>query len=133
MVKMKLSKVSGLLFLNIGLWSIVENKYRDMAILLDTGASFTTISEQILNSLGYTDPGSKVVVTTASGSINVRTKTIDKVRIGSIELDNVHVYSHSFPDKCFSDGVLGMNILNLFNFKVDLDSLVLEIEKRNNT
>ena len=133
MVKVKLSRVSGLLFLNIGLWSVSERKYRDMAILLDTGASVTTISERILSSLGYENPGNSVIVTTASGVISVRTKTIDKLRIGSLELEDINVYSHSFPDECFSDGVLGMNVLDMFNFKADLDNLIIELETRKTT
>ena len=39
-------------------------------------------------------------------------------------------YIGSIPDECFSDGVLGMNILDKFNFKVDLDQNFLELEKR---
>ena len=130
MVKVKLSRVSGLLFLDIGLWSIKESIYRNMAIMLDTGASVTTISEHILYSLGYTKPGKAILVTTAGGAVNVRAKTVDKIKIGAIELKHVDVYSHVFPDECFSDGVLGMNILNHFNFKVDLDAQIIELEAR---
>ena len=130
MVKLKLSKVSGLLFLDIGLWSVKELKFRNLAILLDTGASVTTISDQILSSLGYTNTGSSVVVTTASGAIKVISKNVDKIQIGTIELDNIDVYAHIFPDECFSYGVLGMNVLSLYNFRVDLDALVIELEPR---
>ena len=89
MVKLKLSKVSGLLFLDIGLWSLKERKYRNMAILLDTGASVTTISDQILSSLGYTNTGNPVVVTTASGAIRVISKTVEKIQLGTIELEKI--------------------------------------------
>ena len=130
MVRVKLSRVSGLLFLDIGLWSIKESLYRNMAIMLDTGASVTTISEHILSSLGYTQPGIAILVTTAGGSVNVHTKTVEKMKIGAIEIENIDVYSHTFPDECFSDGVLGMNILNQFNFKVDLDAQIIELETR---
>jgi len=43
MERLKISKVGSLMFVDIGLWSIRESKYRNMAILLDTGASVTTI------------------------------------------------------------------------------------------
>ena len=42
----------------------------------------------------------------------------------------MEVYAHNFPDECFSDGVLGMNILEKFNFTVNLDENILELEKR---
>jgi len=130
MVKVKLSRVSGLLFLDIGLWSTRESKYRNMAIMLDTGASVTTISENILSSLGYTSPGKSILVTTAGGAVKVNTKPVEKMKIGAIEIENVDVYSHTFPDECFSDGVLGMNVLDHFNFKVDLDAQIIDFETR---
>ena len=48
MEKLRISRISGLIFINVELWSDIENTYRDMAILLDTGASITTISNFIL-------------------------------------------------------------------------------------
>ena len=130
MVQVKLSRISGLLFLDIGLWSVKEKKFRNMAILLDTGASVSTISKHILASLGYRESNEKTLVTTAGGPINVSSITIEKIKVGIVELSDVDVYSHIFPDECFSDGVLGMNILNLFNFKVDLDHEIIELESR---
>jgi aspartyl protease family protein len=130
MAKVKLSRVSGLLFLDIGLWSSKESKYRNMAIMLDTGASVTTISEYILSSLGYTKPGKPILVTTAGGTVKVHTESVERIKIGAIEIENVDVYSYTFPDECFSDGVLGMNVLDQFNFKVDLDAQVIELEAR---
>ena len=130
MEKLKISRVSGLMFVEIRLWSIEENRYRKMSIMIDTGASITTISDFILTGLGYSDSVKPIVATTASGRVNVHTKTISKIRIGSIELSDVEVYAHNFPDECFSDGVLGMNILEKFNFGINLDKSIIELEKR---
>ena len=131
MEKLRINGISGLLFVDIELWSDADNTYRDMSILLDTGASVTTISDFILTGIGYGSYGKTINVTTASGTISVQTKTIRKIRIGSVEIDDVEVYAHDFPEECFSDGVLGMNVLGLFNFKVDMDRNILELELRN--
>jgi clan AA aspartic protease (TIGR02281 family) len=130
MEKLKISRISGLMFVDIDLWSIKENKYRTMSILVDTGASVTTISDYILTSIGYTAASKPVTVTTASGTARVHSKTITKVRIGSVEIENVDVYAHNFPDECFSDGVIGMNVLEKFNFSVNLDDGVIELKQR---
>jgi clan AA aspartic protease (TIGR02281 family) len=130
MAILKISRVGGLMFVDIGLWSVIENKYRNMAILLDTGASVTTISDFILAGIGSAETGKEIMVTTAGGSIKVCTKTIPKVMIGSEEINDVEVYAHNFPEACFSDGVLGMNVLEKFNFCINLDEYVIELEKR---
>jgi hypothetical protein len=45
-------------------------------------------------------------------------------------LDDIEVYAHNFPDECFSDGVLGMNILERFNLSINLDKNIVEFRKR---
>jgi len=128
--QLKISRVSGLMFVDIEMWSIKEKKFRNMAILLDTGASVTTISNFILDGLGCVDTNQEIIVTTAGGAIKVCTKTIPRIKIGSLVLEDVEVYSHDFPDECFSDGVLGMNILDQFNFRVNHDKSIIELENR---
>ena len=130
MEKLKISRVGGLMFLDIEIWSAKQNKYRNMAILLDTGASVTTISNFILDALGCADAGQTVAVTTAGGTVKVNTKTIPRIKVGSTIIDDIEVYAHDFPDGCFSDGVLGMNVLGRFNFSVNLDNGLIELEKR---
>ena len=123
MEKLKISRIGGLMFIDIELWSVKENKYRNMAILFDTGASVTTISDFILTGIGCTKTCDSIAVTTASGMIKVHAKTVPKIRLGSLEIQDVQVYAHNFPDECFSDGVLGMNILDNFNFSINLVEL----------
>lgn len=127
---LKISRISGLMFVDIDLWSVKESRYRTMSILIDTGASVTTISDFILSNIGYTSAGQPVTITTANGAVQVHSKTISKMKIGSIEMENVSVYAHNFPDECFSDGVIGMNILENFNFRINLDHNLIELEKR---
>ena len=130
MEKLKIVRISGLMFIDIEIWSVEDNSYRDMSILLDTGASVTTKSEFILEGLGYLDCGKDITVTTAGGTIKVQAKNIDRIKIGSMEIEDVKVYAHVFPDECFSKGILGMNILEQFNFTVNLDENIIELEKR---
>jgi clan AA aspartic protease (TIGR02281 family) len=130
MERIKIIRINGLMYIYINLWSLKENKYRNMFIMIDTGASITTISEFILSGLGYSNKGNDIMVTTASGTIKVQSKYIFKIKIGSTELKNVEVYAHNFPDECFSDGVLGMNILEQFNLTINFDEDNISLDKR---
>lgn len=52
------------------------------------------------------------------------------LKLGNTVLHNIEICTHVFPDECFSDGVLGMNVLELFNFRVDLTQKIVELETR---
>lgn len=130
METLEISRISSLMYVTIELWDSKRHKFRDMSILVDTGASVTTISNFILSGIGCTEAGKAVVITTASGTEQVYAKTLPKIKIGELELTDVEVYAHDFPEGNFSDGVLGMNVLEQFNFTVNLDDNVIELRRR---
>jgi len=37
------------------------------------------------------------------------------MRFGGYELENVKVYAHTFPYESFTTGVLGLNVLSMFD------------------
>ena len=118
---------SELIMVNIGLWNKVINSYSHMLITIDTGASVTTISTDMLHKLGYNiTSGKEKRVITASSVEYVRPVIVEKIRIGGIVLDNIEVYAHTFPESSFSLGVLGLNVLR--NFDVSLLFSKKEIE-----
>ena len=87
-----------------------------MMITLDTGASVTTISTDLLHNIGYNTTGGKELrIITASGVEYVKSVYLDKMKIGAFEIENVEVYSHTFPESSFSLGVLGLNVLRQFD------------------
>ena len=55
------------LYVPVQLWSIDESKFKDISLTLDTGASVTTLTPEILYALGY-EPSlkPKAKLTTAS-------------------------------------------------------------------
>ena len=111
-----ISYVSELVMVNIGIWNKKINDLSKMLITVDTGASVTTISTDILYKLGYeVSAGEKQRIITASNIEYVNSVCIDKIKIGDITINNVDVYSYSFPESSFSLGVLGLNILKKFD------------------
>ena len=116
----KMNLIAGdLLMIEVGLWDIEENEYRNMHLTLDTGACMTTLSKDILYRLGYDlDFKNKHRITTASGVVFVDKLELEKIKIGDFELSNVEVYAHSFPEESFSLGVLGINVLSQFDIEL---------------
>lgn len=108
-----------LITLNINLWSRRTQRFENMLITFDTGASTTVISKDILYVLGYEfENNDKTKIITASGVEFVDSVFVDKVNIGGHILDNVEVYAHTFPEASFALGVLGLNIMKCFDINI---------------
>jgi len=120
--------LSDLVMVDINLWNKVTNVYNHMLITVDTGASVTTISTDLLYKLGYSvSSGQQRRIITASSVEYVRSVTIDKLRIGGVELNNIEVYAHTFPESSFSLGLLGLNVLKNFDMNFLFSKKVIEL------
>ena len=122
--------INGLMYADIKFQSAKERKFYNASMLLDTGASVTTVSSSILNRLGYTTENKAKTVRTANGSISVCEIVMPEIILGSIRLVDVDVHAHTFPFECYFDGILGMNVLSLYNLNIDFDNRILELRDR---
>jgi predicted aspartyl protease len=61
------------------------------------------------------DTNKKSRITTASGVEYVAEITAEKIKIGNIELSDIRIHGHTFPQESFATGVVGMNVLKLFD------------------
>lgn len=130
MNKIKFDLTSNLIMLDIYLWNRNTEKYQNMLITFDTGASNTVISKDILHFLGYDfNNKEKVRITTASGIEYVDLVVIDKIKIGGHTLKNVEVYAHNFPESSFSLGVVGLNIMKNFDIEILFSTKELILNK----
>lgn len=121
-----MARFSNMVMTRIKIWNKTSNDYAKMLITVDTGASITTISSDVLHALGYdTTTGPKNRITTASGTSYVRSVNLDMM-IGTIQLCGIEVYAHAFPEECFSNGVLGLNVLSLFDVNFVFSKRVIE-------
>ena len=121
---------SNLLMIEIELWNTVENIYKPLFLTFDTGASVTTISTEILCQLGY-EPNDKgnVMITTASDVVRVAQYKMDKMKIGDIEIMDIDVYAHKFPEECFSLGVIGLNVLRYFDIELLFSKKLIKLKR----
>ena len=122
--------LGGALYVDIPLWDTSSKKLRNTFLTFDTGATVTTISTDILTRLGYDVADGKVrKITTGSGTAYVREVIIDKIKLGSQVIDNVRVYAHDFPDESYSTGVIGLNVLSMFDINLLFSKQIIELTK----
>src|SRR3989338_121255 len=97
-------------------------------LILDTGATYTMVSPEILVRIGC-DPSrylEKSAITTASGIEYVPFITIPTVRALGSDQHEVKVVAHGLPPNIPARGLLGLNFLRHFN--VHLNFLDEEVE-----
>ena len=117
-------------FIDVELWGRANICYENTLLTFDTGASVTTISNDILHDLGYDiNSGHAHQIFTASGVELVREVSVDKLRIGDFELEDVLVYAHDFPEESSSTGVIGLNVLSQFDINLKFSKQLIELEK----
>jgi len=98
--------------------------------LIDTGAAFTVIPPAIAEFLEL-EPNRempKAVLVTASGLIEVPVKTLDRIEVDGVTVDDLSVVVHKIPDPAPIKVLLGMNFIKSVKLVVDGKKNQLKIE-----
>ncbi len=101
--------------------------------ILDTGASYTSVSTAVANRLGIPTSGSAVVrLSTASGVIQAPLAVLDEVDVGGAVARHVPVVVHDLPGMPSQvAGLLGLSFLERFRVNLDIGSSLLILESGN--
>jgi len=96
---------------------------REVDMMLDTGATYTTLSREVLEQLGVTPKDSDPIIkfTTANGEREAGLVLLDRVWLGDLRVDGVAVAT---CDDCAGGdnaGLLGLNVASGFNLSIDAD------------
>lgn len=108
------------------------NDTSDLSLVIDTGASVTTVSSERFRALPRQDfelLGSRIF-NTAGGYIRGDVYRARSLRIGPHRLENpvIAVLPQRLEED--ADGLLGMNALRNFRFEIDQDRALLHLEPR---
>ena len=129
-VLLQMDLFSGLIMSDIEIWNKQKSDYNLLSIAIDTGASVSTISRNILYRAGYdVFNGKKNSIITASGVESVTEVTVDRIKLDSFEVVNVLVYAYDFPQESFASGVLGLNVLSMFDVNLLFSKKLIELTK----
>jgi clan AA aspartic protease (TIGR02281 family) len=104
----------------------------DTNLLIDTGASVTTVSKEYFKSIQQRSHFSfqqKQTFLTANGETTGEIYTVDTFQIGEHQLNNIEIAVIDFPTSQHSSGLLGMNVLRNFKFEIDQVNASLTLEK----
>ncbi|PCJ60580.1 MAG: hypothetical protein COA79_08390 [Planctomycetota bacterium] len=104
------------------------NNEKDVFLLLDTGASMTTLSKKVTDNLGYSGIDYRKIrwFKTAGGDVKMSILKVRSLSIQGIQLKDF-VVSVDINNALQFDGLLGMNFLRFFKFTIDqkLNQLIL--------
>ena len=101
--------------------------------ILDTGASYTSLSTSVARRLGISTSGNATVrLVTASGIIQAPLALLDEVDIGGAMARHVPIVIHDLPGLPSNVvGLLGMSFLERFRVNLDVGSGLLVLESGN--
>lgn len=101
-------------------------------LVIDTGASLTTLTPQAIQRLGLNTSGSKQIkLKTAGGSIQAQLISLNSLSVKSEVVQNIEIAVIPLNWLFEMDGLLGMNYLKYFDFMVDQESSILILSARN--
>ena len=98
-------------------------------MILDTGASVTTISHKTALAVGC-DPSKatrRTEIMTASSIELVPLVVIPRIQVMGQQVKNLEAICHDLPPISPVDGLLGLNFLKHFNLHLDFRSCRLEL------
>lgn len=95
-------------------------------LMIDTGASKTVIKRQLLvNEIpDLLNDALSIEMNTANGRATGLVVNVGNIRIGSLQLGGLDVVLMNLPNFEY-DGLLGMNLLSRFDFKIDQENSIL--------
>ncbi len=114
---------------------VAVNGKKESRFLFDTGATTSVLSEKLAAKEGVTPKGVKRVSTFA-GAVSLPVGQVDTLRIGHRSVVGIEVIianlASLFNLDTEIDGILGQDVLSLFNYLLDRRKGKLEIEEGGN-
>jgi len=106
------------------------NGGRSVRLLLDTGASHTTISPRVLSAVGVDMRASgRVSVQGVTGRAEATTVMVQSLEVGEARVGPIEVVAHD-PSMLQGEGLLGRDFLDQFQVNIDTAARVVIIGKK---
>ena len=110
------------------IYGIYDSNYRDLKLVLDTGATISGISENLAIELGYDlrQHSGTQDFDTAGGTQPLSIITVKRIDFaGSQYIDHKVVCNEHF-DNMFIDGIIGLDILRNYNININFEKNFIE-------
>jgi clan AA aspartic protease (TIGR02281 family) len=108
------------------------NRMNRVKLLIDTGASLTTISRASFTSLPQANFNYREsrMFNTASGLTRGDVYRASSIGLGEMQLDDIDIAVLDYSIAPNVDGLLGMNVLRSYRFEIDQDGSLLYLHPR---
>ena len=117
-----------LIIVNLRVGSTTDNKFHDLIVGLDTGASTTAIPTKVALDLGYdlANPKEERLVVTASGARTEKVITVRQLTALGETVEDMDVLCLDLPEPSIIEGVLGLNFLEHFDIEISFSTGTIE-------
>ena len=111
---------------------VTLNRMSTVKLLIDTGASLTTLSHSSFADLPQANlnyRGSRMF-NTAGGLTRGHIYRASSIELGEMQLNDIDIAVIDYPSGSNVDGLLGMNVLRNYRFEIDQDDKLLRLQPR---
>ena len=111
---------------------VTLNRMSTVKLLIDTGASLTTVSHSSFADLpqaNFNYLGSRMF-NTAGGLTRGDIYRASSIELGEMQLNDIDIAVIDYPSASNVDGLLGMNVLRNYRFEIDQDDKLLHLQPR---
>lgn len=119
-----------LITVDVTIHSLNENDLRSVKLVLDTGASITSINSKVLSHLGY-DIFNPIGITdflTAGGYVENSLLELSRLTVFGKEFKKTNVCNIDLPEDEYIDGLLGLDILSNFDIEIKYSNRKMYIQ-----
>jgi clan AA aspartic protease (TIGR02281 family) len=109
--------------------AMIDNRY-PVKLLVDTGAAMTAIDAGVLQMSGYSLDVERQYFVTANGVVSAPVVTLGLVSLGSAQIAELPVGALPLSMPGDVVGLLGMNFLRHYDFRIDQNNNTLILDKR---
>ena len=130
MQSIRFQPISNLILIPVKVMGIDGNSFRDIRVVLDTGASITSISTNVALDLGYnlSNPKSTREVITGSGVEELPIIEVKALTAIGQTIENIDVICLDLHPEIHAEGVLGLNFLSNFDVSIFFSKGIIDIE-----
>lgn len=122
--------IDELIVLRLTVGGVDVNTFRNVFVVLDTGASTTMIPTQVAADLGYDISNPNQQIVTASGIVLAKRITVRKLTAIGETVENIDVVCHDLPEGSIIEGLLGLNFLRHFDVNISFSTGTIELLSR---
>jgi clan AA aspartic protease (TIGR02281 family) len=117
---------------NIVIVPVTLNNRQTTKLVVDTGASYTFISNALARDLAIDVSRNPKTVPfhTANGVVEAPLTNLDSITVGGMEIKNLTAAVHDTTPDSTAAGLLGLNFLSNFRMDIDTQKGVLHLEKK---